>query len=167
MTLLLVAVSIAAQPWCEGTIRVWQVGDGHACPERVAVCVRVAGYVAEAGAPLALGLALAYHEARFDPSPRRMCSTWQLARRYHCRGCSHRECERAGAALLARLLREERERGGATNRKSRRVATPERRALRRWLRGPAGWRGIDAAGERWLSAVLRTAGGAGYVASAE
>jgi len=148
--LAIVALTSPAEDRCRELLESWR---SPVCEARLATCERMAGYLGDEGAPVGLGLSLAFHEARFDPAPRRMCSTWQLARRWHCPRCSHAECERAGARVLARLLREERARV-----MHRRHGSSERRALRRWLRGPDGWRGVDAAGERWIGAVLRAAG---------
>jgi len=126
---------------CAALLADWQPVPDADRPARVATCERLAALAADEGGHVALVLALAFEETHFTPAPRRLCGPLQVAPRYHCPGCTHRECEAAGVDLLARLLTESE--GG------RRVA------LRRWLAGPAGRRGpLRSYRERWIGAVL-------------
>ena len=146
LTAIALATASPDRARCEALVAL----DGPPCEDRIATCERVGAIAREMGVSVALVTALAYHEARYDPEPPRMCSTLQVSPRTWCPWCSHRECERVGVRVLGLLLEQERARGPGCY---------QRRALRRWLRGPHGWRGIDERGERWIGAVLRTAAG--------
>jgi len=107
---------------------------------RAATCERLAWLAEASGVPTGLVLAVAYVETHYDPEPARMCGPLQVARSYHCRDCTHEECERAGVWLLTDLL--DRYRGDV------------RRALLRYLRGGLP---VEAQHERFVGAVLERA----------
>lgn len=149
LLLLLRAAARASEPSpvravCADLLAEWRPVPRPERAARVATCERLAELAEEAGPHVALVLALGYHETHYDPTPRRLCGPLQVARRYHCPGCTHRDCEAAGVRLLGRLMSEQQ--------------GSERVALRRWLVGPRGRSGpLDRARERWIGAVLWTA----------
>lgn len=137
---------------CAAAVAEWGGARDEAdAAARAATCERLAQLAAADQVPVALVLALAYEEAHFDPAPRRMCSTLQVSRKWHCPGCGHRACERRGVALLGELLT--------------RYEGDERRALCRYVAGrgacPEGFVGAvrqrAAAFERRLAAAVLAA----------
>lgn len=109
-------------------------------PERLAVCLEVGVQAGRDGAPVDLALALAWEEAKYQRTPRRMLGALQVSRgtlREMCRGQRHCGPIRAGVLKLAELVG--------------RYAGDWRRAVCRYNAGGGPCR------EGWVSAVLQTA----------